>query len=311
MPDRLHILLVGLATLDLHLQSFCMPSVDDHSYLKSYRFTPGGSALNMAFSLAQMGARVTLCTRIGKDFPGSYVRHFIDQLGIRLIAPETDTATGFSIINSNDEGRIGLAHFEGANDEIAPADVPRSEIAQHDVLHIGGALSMRSLDGEPLLSLLQEARSLGRIISMHASRNTDKKDLLLPSLPYLDFLFLNAKEAREITDQQELSQAAEWFRNHGVKTLAITLGSDGAFVSSQNFVGRIAAERVSALDTTGCGDAFTAGFLFALSRKSDIRECALWGNTVGGLCARSRGPLPHPFTLETVEALVSTGLSQP
>src|SRR5689334_17899944 len=112
MPDQLRILLIGLATLDLHLQNFCLPAFDSHAYLENYRFTPSGSALNMAFSLAQLDAKVTLCTRVGNDFAGSFVREFLERLDIRLMAQPSGTSTGFSVINSDDHGRIGLAHFE-------------------------------------------------------------------------------------------------------------------------------------------------------------------------------------------------------
>ena len=310
MPEQLRILLIGVTTLDLHVQNFCMPAVDDSSYLNNYRFTPGGSGLNMVFSLAHLGAGVTFCTRVGKDFPGAFVREFMERLDMRLIAIESDSTTPFSIISIADDGRIGIAHFEGANDEITPGDVPFSEITQHEVLHIGGALSMNALDGEPLTGLLKQAKGLGKTVSLHTSRKTSRKDLLLQSLPYLDYLFMNALESNEITGRREISEAACWLHDYGVQTVAITLGPDGAFISSDDFTGRIAAETVAAVDSSGCGDAFTAGFIAGVSRNLHIRECAVWGNVVGGICAQSRGPLPQPFTLATVQSLAAKSLTK-
>jgi sugar/nucleoside kinase (ribokinase family) len=310
MSEQLRILLIGVATLDLHVHNVCMPGRDDASYLQNYRFTPGGSALNMAFSLVQLGSFVSLCTRLGNDFPGAFVREFMERLGLRLITRESERPTTFSIINVADDGRMGIAHFEGANDDIAPADVPIFELAQHDVLHIGGALSMDALDGEPLTGLLKQAKSLGKIVSVHTSRKTRKKHLLLKSLPYIDYLFMNALESSEITGRGEVPEAANWLHDRGVQTVAITLGPDGAFISSEDFAGRIAAQRVSAVDSSGCGDAFTAGFLAGVSRNLDILECAVWGNVVGGICAVSHGPLPQPFTLETVQSLAAKSLTK-
>jgi sugar/nucleoside kinase (ribokinase family) len=310
MADQLQILLIGIATLDLHLRNFRMPAIDDHAYLDDYQFSPGGSALNMAFSLVQLEAKVTLCTRLGNDFAGSFVRSFIERAGIQLLAAPSDFATGFSVISSLDDGRIALTHFEGANNQIAPADISTNLLTANQILHIGGAMSMKDLDGEPLTTLLKQARSRGKITSLHTSRNTDKKDLLLDSLPYLDFIFLNAKEAIEISGRTKVSDAARWLRDRGVNNVAITLGGDGSYVMSPDFYGRVEAQEIAAVDTTGCGDAFAAGFLAAVWRKKDPRECASWGNVLGGLCAQSKGPLPKSFNLATVQSLVARSLTK-
>lgn len=310
MTDQLHILVIGLSTLDLRVKDFEMPAPDEHLYLPGYQFSAGGSAVNMAFSLAQLGAKVQLCTRLGPDFAGKFVRRFIESSGIDLVARDGRAPTGFSIINCGGDGRIALAHCEGANDEIAPEDIPLSQLVDNDVLHIAGAMSLRALDGQPMVELFEHARSLNKTISLHTSRNTDKKELLLKVLPYVDFLFLNEKEAIDVSGHQQISLAANWLRDRGVKTVAITLGPAGAFIANHEFSGRIETQSMTVVDSTGCGDAFAAGFMVAASKRMDVRQCAVWGNVLGGLCVQAPGPIPFAFSLAEVERLASLTTQQ-
>ena len=84
-------------------------------------------------------------------------------------------------------------------------------------------------------------------------------------------------------------------------TVAITLGPDGAFVSDGAWAAMVPAFPVTAVDTTGCGDAFAAGFMDAVLRGCDVGACARWGNAVGAHCAQSVGGMPAPFRREELQ----------
>ena len=304
MARTLRILIVGLSTVDVFLRGARLPELDDHAYLREYALLPGGSAANMAFWMAQLGVRTTLCTRLGDDPAGRLVRDFLRAHGVRLnpLAVDPLLPTGFSIVNVGLDGRIGLLHSEGANDALSPDDLPSATLKNYDIIHIGGAMSMKRLDGAPLKRLLQQVKSLGIVTSLHTSRNTDKKNLLLACLPLLDFVFMNDKEAGDISGQPDPPSAATWLRSRGIATVAITLGSAGAYVSDSTYSGTVPGFHVPVVDTTGCGDAFTAGFL-AAGRNSDIRDRALLGNALGALGATALGATP-PLNKAKLNALL-------
>ncbi len=302
----MRILIVGLSTLDAHVRNAPFLEPDEHAYLENYRLSPGGSAANLAFTLAQLGADTSLCTRLGSDFAGQFVRQSLQSQGVRLAGNCEDSlaATGFSIINVTDKGSISLLHHEGANNNLCPEDVFPSDIERNDVFHIGGAMSMRELDGEPLANLLKLARSRGKITSLHTSRNTDKKELLLEALPYLDFIFLNERESADITGALDIVARARWLHSRGVRRVVITLGAKGAFASNGQVSGFVPGMKVSVNDTTGCGDAFTAGFLDAAWVHKDIWYCTAWGNVLGACCAKTLGA-QFPLVRGDLELLVS------
>ena len=306
MARTARILIVGLSTLDVFLRDTKLPELDGHAYLHEYSLVPGGSAANMAYWMAWLGAQTTLCTRLGRDMAGRLVRDFLRAHHVRLkpLIEDPSRTTGFSVINVGRDGRIGLLHSEGANNALSAADLPWPEMGRYDIVHVGGAMSMNRLDGRPLQRMLVRIRKLGKTTSLHTSRNTDKKERLLGSLPLLDFVFMNNKEAMDISGHRDVPSAAAWLRNLGIPTVAITLGSAGAYVSDSMYSGTVPGFHVSAVDTTGCGDAFTAGFLFAAWQKQHIRERAVLGNALGALCARALGAMPQSLCKTDLNALL-------
>jgi sugar/nucleoside kinase (ribokinase family) len=300
------IYLVGITTVDVFLGQARLALPDEHAYLPAYKMTPGGSGANMAYSLARLGARVHFCSRVGRDPAGRLARDFLHDAGVDVRSVQFDASqTAFSCIGSDGAGRVGLLHFEGANDSISIDDVRWETLRTCGMLHIGGAMSMRSLDGGKMALLLRTAKQRHDVAtSLHTSRNTERKDALLPCLDRLDYLCTNDKEAKAISGRSEVPDAAQWFRDQGVGTVAITMGPSGSYVSAGRISACVPAVPVAAIDTTGCGDAFTAGFVYsALAGRSPL-DCARWGNALGSLCARTQGAMPEPFDLEDVLGIV-------
>jgi sugar/nucleoside kinase (ribokinase family) len=307
LGTKARLLIAGLSTLDVFLRGARLPDIDDHAYLHEYALLPGGSAANMGYWVAQLSVQPILCTRVGNDFAGRFIHDFLATQKVKLqpILIDPELPTGFSIINIGQNGGIGLLHSEGANNRLRASDIPFSTLKKGDTLHIAGAMSMAQLDGEPLQHLLRRARNIGINTSLHTSRNTDKKNLLTDCLRYLDIIVTNHKEALEISGCTNPESAARWFQHQGVREVAITLGKDGAYVSDGGFCGRVPAFQVSAVDTTGCGDAFTAAFVAGWEMRS-IRERAIVGNALGALCAMAVGAMP-PFDKRRLQALLKAG----
>jgi sugar/nucleoside kinase (ribokinase family) len=299
------VFLIGLTTVDVFIKQAAIPSADQHEYLDYYRMLPGGSAANVAYSLVHLGAQAFFCSRTGEDLAGALVRESLENSGVDVHFVSTDPSlqTGFSIVAMHSAGRIGLLHHEGANRMLAQADLCWDTIRQSDSLHVGGAMSLASLDGEPLADALKTAKNtLHKTVSLHTSRNTDMRETLLPSLAYLDFLVTNDKEAAEITGRDGLADASHWFHDKGVAVVAITCGPAGAYVSNPKEAFDAPAYKVEAVDTTGCGDAFTAGFLYAYLKGEPLWDCAMLGNALGAHCATAIGAMPKPFTYATMLA---------
>ena len=301
-------LIVGRATLDVSV--YCRDegqAAGELELLSGYRVGAGGSGVNTAIALADLGGEVALSTRVGRDLGGEVVRSELARRRVRVVGATDDSSrsTAFSVIQVRQKGSMSLLHFEGASKSLELSDVPDNELADCGRIHIAGALLMEKLDGAPTARLLEAARELGKQTSLGTSRNTGKGDVLHSVLPWVDTIFLSEREALELTKSAGVRQAAAWLRGRGVKEVAVTLGAEGAFVADAEGEEKVAPLGVHSRDTTGCGDAFAAGYLHASSRGFSGSECALYGNALGAHCARTLGALVSPVSGSELDGLVS------
>ena len=112
---------------------------------------------------------------------------------------------------------------------------------------------------------------------------------MLPALPYCDLVTPGLPEAAAITGQREPAHAARRLRELGAHVAAVTLGADGCYVSGADFDGHVPACVVDAVDGTGAGDAFAAGFLYGRLAGWPLERCARFANAAGALATTAVG----------------------
>jgi sugar/nucleoside kinase (ribokinase family) len=125
------------------------------------------------------------------------------------------------------------------------------------------------------------------------------------ALPHVDYFLPNDEQLLGLTGSSSLEEAARLLVDRGVGCVAVTRGSDGALVVSADQAVEGPAFDVEVVDTTGCGDAFSAGFLRGLSLGQDLREAAVLGSATAALVAQGLGTDFGDFDLVTVERLVA------
>jgi sugar/nucleoside kinase (ribokinase family) len=125
--------------------------------------------------------------------------------------------------------------------------------------------------------------------------------------PLLDYLLVNNDDAMLLSGQPDVPSSILWFLERGVKTCAITTGGAGVIVQSldgEPIV--IPAFEVEVVDTTGCGDAFSAGFIAAVTRGKSLEEAALWGVGMGSFTAQALGSDASPKSFTELQRFIST-----
>ena len=99
----------------------------------------------------------------------------------------------------------------------------------------------------------------------------------------------NAIELKLITGKEDYFEGADVLIGEGARVVAVKLGSDGCYVTDGRERLRIEAFKVKAVDTTGAGDAFCAGFLYGMLNEKSLRECGKLGNFVASRCVMKLG----------------------
>jgi sugar/nucleoside kinase (ribokinase family) len=204
------------------------------------------------------------------------------------------------------DGSRPAFHVVGANATYGPADVAWDAVESASHLHLGGPEFM---GGEAAAEILGRARELGVITSADVLAPGDMGILewIAPALPHLDYLLPNDEQAIGFTGASDVEAAGRALVELGVGCVAATCGADGVVLVDAGGAERVPAFATDVVDTTGCGDAFSAGFLRGLALGRDRRAAAELGCATAALVAEGLGTDYGEFGLEEVVGLASSG----
>jgi sugar/nucleoside kinase (ribokinase family) len=112
----------------------------------------------------------------------------------------------------------------------------------------------------------------------------------MPLLPYIDYFMPSIEEAKDMSGQSTAEDCAKFYLDKGAACCVFTLGGDGAFYTHKDGT-RVTspAYDIKVVDTTGCGDAFDAGFIVALHHKMDVETSLRFAQASAGLVATGLG----------------------
>ncbi len=265
----------------------------------------GGCALSTATALVELGTPTALCGCVGRDLLGDVMKREAQSRGLDTESlRESDELTSASLVLDASDGARTFLHNPGASAALTADDIERALGRGASWLHIGGALVLPSLDGEPLAQVLRDARRRGVTTSLDPVHDaTGRWDRVHPSLPHLDLICPNLGEARGITGQDSAEDCARWLRERGVGRVAIKMGRDGAYALDDETAVMLPAFAVDTRDETGAGDAFAAGLIHGLHQGWPLERAVRLGNAVGALSTRGLGASSSLPDLEEAMAL--------
>jgi sugar/nucleoside kinase (ribokinase family) len=224
-----------------------------------------------------------------------------DRVDTALLARRDDVQTSASVLPIRPTGERPAFHVVGANGSFGPDDLPSDEIEAATHLHLGGPEFM---GGEAAAPLLARAREQGAVTSADIlAPGEGLLDWIAPALGELDYLLPNDDQVLALTGAGDLEDGCRALIDRGVGCVAATCGADGVLLVDEDGADRIPAFEVEAVDTTGCGDAFSAGFLRGLSLGRDRRAAARLGCAAAAMVAQGLGTDHGDYHLADVERL--------
>lgn len=256
----------------------------------------GGSAANTAAWLAFCGVPSYFAGRVGDDvFGREAVRALIDQGVFPLVSTDPAAATGVCIVLVSPGGERTMIPSSGANLTIRPADLGPDLLGGTDHLHLSGYSLLNEGSREAALYALERAASVGASVSVDAASAGPIRSVggagFLDWLPEGTLLLANADEVRALSPQHADDAALDHLVARGL-TVVLKQGGAGAVVALGAERLTVRATSVTAVDTTGAGDAFAAGVLAALHRGCDLPEAVHQGNALGARAVRMVGARP-------------------
>ncbi len=260
--------------------------------------TTGGDALNVAVTLAKLGAEVSIAGRLGRDENGREVMRQAEGHGVdtAYIIWDTGHKTAVSYLLLDEEGEKHALSNTRIYHALSNADVPERAIQEADIVYFGSAFQMKQMDDGGILELFQRAHRYGKITAMDTAMNDDMEsrerllEKLRPVFKETDLFLPSSKEASFLSGHREPHEMAEFFKALGVKICGIKLGDKGCYVTDLRREYEIPCfSGFQAVDTTGAGDSFVGGFLYGYLRGWDIEECAIFASAVAAHNVAAKG----------------------
>jgi sugar/nucleoside kinase (ribokinase family) len=272
-----------------------LPEAGELAIVHHYVMGAGGCASNTAACLARLGHQVSVAGKVGRDLPGDFVIQDLTRLGIDASAVRRSGAHPTSttyIVNVQGQDRRYF-HCIGANADFSLLDIDFSMLDGARAIYVGGYMVMPGWQPDDLATLFREAKRRGLMtvldVVIGAGAPASLADVE-PALPYTDVFLPNGDEARRLTRRDDPGSQAQALSNLNRDcTIAITLGSRGVFVRSGERIFRAGAYQVEAIDESGAGDAFAAGFITGMLEQWPLEQTLRFASAVGASCTRALG----------------------
>ena len=293
---------VGVHVLDTHVIGIeSIPDGSDGQLVETIRFSPAGTAGGTAVVLSRLGAEVRSFGAVGEDPIATSLLAMLEHehVDVAGLVRKSDQQTSSSVIPVRPNGDRPAWHCIGANGAFTLDDLDLAALDGITHLHLGGP---EFLGGEAAGKLLAHARSIGAVTSLDllAPGDPDMLEWIGDALPQADYLLPNDEQVLGFTGASTLAEGAAALVERGVGCVAVTQGAKGALVVTADSEIEVPAYDVEVVDTTGCGDAFSAGFLRGLSLDLDLERSAELGCAAAAQVAQGLGTDAGEYSLESV-----------
>lgn len=290
------IVVVGSINADLVVTLARHPHPGETVLGRSMTVLPGGKGANQAVAAALLGADVTLIGAVGSDAYADIALSALSAAGVDLGAvSRLDGGTGVAVVEVSDDGENTIVVLPGANDQVTPDVVTASAEAIRNaaVVIVQGELPAASIEAAVRAATGRVVVNLAPVIWM-------ERDVLLRADP----LVVNEHEGALVLEQLGGTatgghgSVVEALLACGFASVVMTLGGAGALLSDGAAVRPVPAPTVSAVDTTGAGDAFVGALAARLAAGSTLDDAVHFAVRVGSYAVQHPGAQPSYPTLD-------------
>ena len=250
--------------------------------LRSLHFSIGGNAANFAVIASKLGMRPTLVSVVGSDFATGFLKKELSKAKVKNRLFKSSLPNSFSLIRVDKKGERAILSAKNCLSEITAKKVEKAllpKLSAGDIVFFGGFFHLLNLRKE-FIQLLKKIRRKGATVCFDTCFDTTGKWSVHAFLPFIDFLFVNELELKHISKGNSTSKRVQHLFNKGACFMVVKQGKAGATLFAQDVSMRFPAQKTKAVDTTGAGDAFNAGFVFGLMHNRPLDKCMIAGNFV-------------------------------
>lgn len=299
-------IIVGSYVVDLMGRAHHIPRPAETVLGNYFKMGPGGKGFNQCVAANKAGTEVLMVTKVGKDAFAQPMFDAMQTLGMDssgiFVSEDCGTGTALILVDEN-SGQNAILVTPDACNQITKAEI--DSIADR-IKESAYLLTQLEINDDALEYAMDIARENGVEVILNPAPAHELPDRLLSKV---DIITPNEVEAGalsgiEVADEAGAKKAAAFFHAKGIKTVVITMGSQGAFLSHAGQQRMVPSYRVNAIDTTGAGDAFNGGLLAALLEGKDVFEAAQFASALAALSVQKIGTTPSMPTRAEIDAFL-------
>ncbi|MBR3403916.1 MAG: carbohydrate kinase family protein [Firmicutes bacterium] len=283
----------GTAIVDCLVKGYSsIPASKTNYGAERIELKAGGEAVNQSVALSKLGLLPRTVCFLGNDEASGILSGTLSAAGADLsyVSRPEGVQTPVSVIFVNKDGSRRSVTRRTAYRFHPEADMRWMEGCS--------AVSLCSLfrapfdDPKGLLAVLHEAK--GRGLTIYADTKLPYQEAFSlddfgDCLPLIDYIFPNEKEAAFLSGREDPLEAADVFLRYGVHHVIVKLGERGCLYRSGQALLKLSALPVEAVDSTGAGDSFIAGFITMREEGAGILESLRFANACGAMAATKVG----------------------
>ncbi len=299
---------MGAAAVDTIVQVPHLPKPDEIVYPNSIQQYPGGSTANIAVGLSRLGETVSFLGKAGDDANGKVILDSFKADGVdtAYLKIEPGNASGGAFIAVDSDGERVIYSLGGNTLYESWSEIDPAAFEGVNGLYIGETFDEVGVEAAKL------AHKHGATVFFGPGGIMCGYGLeyLGVVLAETDYLLVNLPEAKTLSGCDTKEEAIERLLNAGAKNLILTEGKNGAGCYSKNGYCHAPAFPVKAVDTTGAGDTFTAGFLHAMSLGWETKQALRYAAACAATAVQAvgaRSSMPTASQMETVWQKLSRG----
>ena len=240
----------------------------------------GGSAGNTMYGLGVMGVYSSFVGKVGRDELGNFYEKDMVEAGLTPVlmrAPQSPTGTAVALVTPDSE-RTFATHL-GAATELTAEELRSDYFKGYNILYLEGYLIFNLPLIEKACRLAKENRMC---VALDLASFNVVKDKLAEFndivMNYVDIIFANEEEARAFTGLGPVEALDEISKKCLIAV--VKTGADGSWIKRGDEVIKVDALKVNAVDTTGAGDLYAAGFLYGFAHDFSLDKCGLFGSVL-------------------------------
>lgn len=285
MKIKEELLVIGHTALDYIITLEKFPIANTAASIETLKEFYGGAAANVAIVGATIGLKTSLVSAIGKKFIDSDYHNKMKKLKINtesmIISEDENTPTAFVLTDDNDDQIFYF--YMGAGKKFKTSEVPIKDIKRSEIIHLA--------TGDPDFNRKSSmaAKDKNKIVSFDPGQDLHlyNKENLKEILENCDILFGNHHEINRI--QEDLGIDIKDLQKIGPKIITKTCGKNGSIIYNNDEKIKIDSIYRPAIDPTGAGDSYRAGFLYAYLNDKDLVDCAKFASSVSSFIVEKEG----------------------